>query len=148
MTMTYDTLTFLALCERRGRAQAHAHRMFSRAQFRVQGGLDRLVPLLKSYNEEVRRNASWALNIVIADETAAKTVCALGFVHRPTVHTDVQYSRVQYSVHLRLHFDLTSSSTVLSLSAEGCRFCTSRCRARRAAVASRRSHSKSSSTTT
>lgn len=66
----------------------HRHTECSRAQFRVQGGLDRLVPLLKSYNEEVRRNASWALNVVIADETAAKTVCALGFVHLLTVHAD------------------------------------------------------------
>ncbi len=49
-------------------------------QFRENGGIEPLVKLLQSGNDEVRRNASWAINICAVDEPTSIAICAHGYV--------------------------------------------------------------------
>ena len=48
------------------------------AQFRENGGLEPLVALLQSGNDEVRRNAAWAVTVAGVDEPTATEICKLG----------------------------------------------------------------------
>ncbi|XP_021356632.1 armadillo repeat-containing protein 3-like isoform X1 [Mizuhopecten yessoensis] len=50
----------------------------SRAEFRNASGIEHLVILLHSGNDEVRRNASWAITVCAVDEPTATEVCKLG----------------------------------------------------------------------
>jgi len=54
----------------------------SRAEFRNLGGLDPLVQMLNSGNDEVRRNSSWALSVCAVDEPTAMNIAILGYVNR------------------------------------------------------------------
>lgn len=47
-------------------------------QFRENGGLEPLVMLLNSGNDEVRRNAAWAITVAGVDEPTATEICKLG----------------------------------------------------------------------
>ncbi|XP_048151135.1 armadillo repeat-containing protein 3 isoform X4 [Corvus hawaiiensis] len=50
----------------------------AQTELRNAGGLGPLIELLHSKNEEVRRNASWALMICASDELTALELCSLG----------------------------------------------------------------------
>ncbi|KAK3099626.1 hypothetical protein FSP39_007188 [Pinctada imbricata] len=50
----------------------------SRSEFRNASGVEHLVELLHSGNDEVRRNASWALAVCAVDEPTATEICKLG----------------------------------------------------------------------
>lgn len=47
-------------------------------QLRNAGGLEPLVELLRSKNDEVRRNASWAVMVCASDELTATELCMFG----------------------------------------------------------------------
>lgn len=47
-------------------------------QFRNNGGIEYLITLLHSGNDEVRRNSSWAIAVCAVDEQTASEVCKLG----------------------------------------------------------------------
>ncbi|XP_053398828.1 armadillo repeat-containing protein 3-like isoform X3 [Mercenaria mercenaria] len=50
----------------------------SRENFRLSDGLTPLVALLRSGNDEVRRNAAWAITVCAVDEPTATEICKLG----------------------------------------------------------------------
>ncbi|XP_008586155.1 PREDICTED: armadillo repeat-containing protein 3 [Galeopterus variegatus] len=50
----------------------------ARTEFRNSGGLEPLVELLRSKNDEVRRHASWAIVVCASDELMAVELCRLG----------------------------------------------------------------------
>lgn len=50
----------------------------SRENFRLSDGLTPLVALLRSGNDEVRRNAAWAITVCAVDEPTAIEICKLG----------------------------------------------------------------------
>ncbi|KAL4230819.1 Armadillo repeat-containing protein 3 [Mactra antiquata] len=50
----------------------------SRETFRLSDGLTPLVALLRSGNDEVRRNAAWAITVCAVDEPTATEICKLG----------------------------------------------------------------------
>lgn len=50
----------------------------SRENFRLADGLTPLVALLRSGNDEVRRNAAWAITVCAVDEPTAIEICKLG----------------------------------------------------------------------
>ena len=43
-------------------------------------GLSPLIALLRSCNDEVRRNAAWAVTVCAVDEPTAIEICKLGYV--------------------------------------------------------------------
>lgn len=53
-------------------------RSVSPSQLRNSGGLEPLVELLRSKNDEVRRHASWAMTVCASDELMATELCRLG----------------------------------------------------------------------
>lgn len=48
-------------------------------KFCENGGLEPLVNLLQSGNDEVRRNAAWAITVTGVDEQTASEICRLGY---------------------------------------------------------------------
>lgn len=50
----------------------------SRENFRLSDGLTPLIGLLRSGNDEVRRNAAWAITVCAVDEPTAKEICKSG----------------------------------------------------------------------
>jgi hypothetical protein len=51
---------------------------FDDVQLRENGGLEPLVMQLHSGNDEVRRNAAWAITVASVDEATATEICKLG----------------------------------------------------------------------
>ena len=47
-------------------------------QFRENNGIEPLVQLLHSRNDDVRRSASWAISVVAIDEPTAIDICKTG----------------------------------------------------------------------
>ena len=47
-------------------------------QFRLSDGLAPLIGLLRSGNDEVRRNAAWAITVCAVDEPTATEICKSG----------------------------------------------------------------------
>ncbi|XP_071087900.1 armadillo repeat-containing protein 3-like isoform X1 [Haliotis cracherodii] len=50
----------------------------ARTELRVSGGVEPLIVLLHSGNDEVRRNTSWAITVCGVDEPTATEICKLG----------------------------------------------------------------------
>ena len=50
-------------------------------QFRESGGIEYLVKLLSSNNDEVRRSASWAISVCAVDEVTAAEISRHGYVN-------------------------------------------------------------------
>ncbi|KAL5011438.1 hypothetical protein ScPMuIL_009989 [Solemya velum] len=61
----------------------------TRTEFRGAEGLEHLVRLLHSGNEEVRRNASWAIAVCAVDELTSIEICKLGCME---ILQDIQMS--------------------------------------------------------
>ena len=53
---------------------------FTFIKFRESGGIEHLVKLLSSNNDEVRRSASWAISICAVDEVTAAEISRHGYV--------------------------------------------------------------------
>lgn len=52
----------------------------ARAELRSLGGIEPLVKMLASGNDEVRRNSSWAISVCATDEPTAMAIASLGSV--------------------------------------------------------------------
>ena len=50
----------------------------AREEFRENGGLEPIVMLLHSGNDEVRRNAAWAITVTGVDDIVSIEICKLG----------------------------------------------------------------------
>ncbi|KAL0627528.1 Armadillo repeat-containing protein 3 [Plecturocebus cupreus] len=81
-------------------------------QLRNSGGLEPLVELLRSKNDEVRKHASWAVMVCAGDELTASELCRLGLALLP---------RLKYSgviSHCNLYLLGSSNSPVSASRAE------------------------------
>lgn len=68
-------------------------------QLRNSGGLEPLVELLRSKNDEVRRHASWAVMVCASDELMAVELCRLGWVELPRVSgSDGEQKRQEHTL--------------------------------------------------
>ncbi len=71
-----DVRTFVALEVNLG--MDVLYHMLKCLQFLEAGGVEPLVALLNSFNEDARRSGSWAISIVSVDEAIAAEVCKNG----------------------------------------------------------------------
>ncbi|KAK1345562.1 hypothetical protein QTO34_008021 [Cnephaeus nilssonii] len=80
------------------------------------GGLEPLIELLRSKNDEVRRHASWAVMVCASDELMASELCRLGALDileeiNLSVSRKNKFSEVAYNKLLNNHLSLKYSQT-------------------------------------